>query len=91
MTINVTQSHIDRGCEGDCNGCAVALAIKEQCPDIGFAFLETDTLFIGESGEMLSVPIPESVQQWIKQFDDCEKHDYAGNLLKPIAFELEVP
>jgi hypothetical protein len=91
MTVNVTQSHIDRGCEGDSTGCAVALAIQEQCPQIKFAFLETDKLYIGESGEMLKIPIPGPVQEWIKQFDDCEKRDYAGNPLQSFSFELELP
>lgn len=91
MTINVTQDRIDRG--ETCNGldCAVALAIKEDHPEVRLAMVETGFVEIGHGGKMHRVELPVEVSIWISDSDTFEKCNQDGVPLQPIAFDLELP
>jgi len=82
-TFNVTQEHIDRGVQDECDRCPVALAIAEQTP-FPFGFVEAYGDYI-----MWSCVIdqyaraPFEVNRFITRFDD-------GLPVAPFSFELEI-
>lgn len=89
MKIEVKQKHIMNGIQGDPCECAVAIAIREQCPALKFYMLEANTLYVGESGHAKEIPVPASVTEFIHKFDGANGDELS--LLQPFSFDLPIP
>lgn len=76
-TVSVTQEDIDQGVRNSSFSCAVARACRRVIPYFSSCY---NGACIG--GKL--VPLPKDVFSWILNFD-------AGNLVKPITFELTIP
>ena len=81
MKIQVTQQHIDRGFKGSCTQDPIALALA----DAGFTKPRASPTYLsveGWRGERDNYPTPESVLEFMKQYDN-------DRLVWPFEFELE--
>lgn len=80
VTINVTQAHINKGLKARCNGCPIALAIKEA---LGWddAWVDCGAITIGEPGHLTQVLLPERVIRWYEAFDK-------GETVRPFSFKI---
>ena len=78
MKIQVTQSHIDRGLQGNSYNCPVALA----CKDAGLAKPSVSNWGLSIDG-LRSILLPKGVNWRIAHFDKMGK-------MNPFLFEIEV-
>ncbi len=75
MKISVTQSHIDKGKQGQCSNCPVALAMNEVMDKVAVAY---NYFLIGDGPR---IALPAIVQTFILDFD-CGRH------VEPFEFEI---
>lgn len=81
-TINVTRKHINDGIRGDCNRCAVALAVLDL-PGVCVAEVDGDIIRAHpERGAMVAAGTPDEVVEFIERFD-CD------GIVDPFTFEVE--
>lgn len=82
MKIEVTQDLIDRGVQGDCEACPIALAILlatgAREVDIGY-----DGVCIGGKRRVEPGAVPDAAWQWMNAFDD-------GRSVEPFSFDLDL-
>ncbi len=83
MIINVTQAHIDRGREGDCRLCPIALAIHDATGDWGYSVSRRYVLKMSHI-ENKSWVLPEKARDFILHFD-------MGVFVQPFSFEIDLP
>lgn len=85
LTIEVTQSHVERGLEKSCKLCPVALAIADH-PLVFDGSASVDnysaTFHLKGDVEETWTRLPNNVRQWIRHFDRV-----GSNV--PITFTLE--
>jgi hypothetical protein len=69
MKIQVTQDHIDRGMQGDCADCPIALAIKEQLKPFLVAVYSVDIIVFKSPSQGTSYKHTKESIQFISKFD----------------------
>lgn len=85
MRIEVTKQDIHDGKMCDRSLCPVALAITRHLPpDLRCAVGESDVAFMRDDRDVLAMPLPQPVIDWIAAYDwgDLEP--------EPIGFELPI-
>ena len=82
MKINVTAEHIAHGVRKVCDKCPVALAIKEAIPAATYVMAGTGVIDITLNKVFKSYEAPESVREFIVNFDRGIKPHL------PFSFEL---
>ena len=82
MKIEVTQKDIDKGVQGECQLCPIALAFKRNS-NIKRVYVNTKSIEVlhRETGAK-SYELPKKAQTFVKRFDRQEP-------VKPFSFELE--
>ena len=87
MTISVTQDHIDKGQECDCEKCPVALGFNAAgFPEVSVAPASVD--FYGEDFELLATrPLPLNAIEFVVRFDLWKKKGL-GRRPQPFTFEI---
>ena len=89
VKISVTQDHIENGFYGLCDGCPVALALKEagyHKPYVSakvLAFGYTRATGLDSIPKEKLIPLPRSAQKFIRNFD-------AESKVEPFNFFLEL-
>lgn len=85
MKIKVTQQDIEKGDPGDCESCAMALALRchikvNQTLEVNVSFEGRASVFI----DGVTYNLSKSCYMFIRDFDNKEP-------VKPFSFELEIP
>lgn len=94
MKIKVTKDHIIRGQPGECDNCPVALAIREQYPNVKEIMVaeaqQPIVYIITVAGRKLSFELLPEALSFICDFDGqyCGIPSYNKNSFKPFEFEL---
>ena len=90
MKIKVTAEDIQKGVQGLCDSCPVALAIQRYCecdPNISGIDVIVDTDQITVNG--VECGMPALAAEFVRQYDDL--HDDEAKLMEPFEFELTLP
>jgi hypothetical protein len=85
MTVEVKQEHINRGMEGVCFKCPIALAILETMV-IKYGYRGTvsiDPVFITLYNPLKTIPTPPAVFDFMQDFDNYVP-------VEPFTLELEI-
>ncbi len=84
LKVSVTQEHIDQGVTEDSECCPVAYALRAA----GCTYVEVGSMTIDLSlgGEVFELHSPDSVSEFVSEFDMGGKEYVA-----PFEFELELP
>jgi hypothetical protein len=86
LNVHVTQEHIDKGKQGNCYFCPVALAITPH--GAYYSIISTRSyefvLYLCDKRKEAKLPTPEEVLDFINRFD-------AGKTVKPFSFALTIP
>lgn len=82
MRVNVTQEHIDKGARMSCDGCPIALALKEAgLPDVEvFANRVSRNAF---TSDLETWELPTNARAFIQSFDNYR-------IVEPFHFDIEV-
>jgi len=83
IIIHVTRDDIDRGRQGDCKSCPVALALR-RAVRCDFAVGDQLVSFYPEEGGLFHRPLPPNVVDHINVFDVCGE-------MHPFSFALDLP
>lgn len=83
MNITVTREDIEHGQRRDPEQCAIARALMRAGLD-HFGVMGPSVMVADGWGRLTSLRLPESVSDWIFNFD-------AGNPVEPISFRLDIP
>ena len=84
LKVSVTQDHIDQGVTEDMDCCPVAYALRAAgCTNV---LVGTMTIDLSLGGEVFEIYSPDSVSEFVSEFDMGGKEYVA-----PFDFELELP
>ena len=82
--VNVTAGHIAEGEPGNCERCAVALAIRDTFPDLPYSLVGPEEITMGPIDAETSLPTPREAVFFMLVFDN-------GDHVEPFTFELDYP
>lgn len=86
MQIQVKQEHIDKGVQGKCGSCPIALAINENLVDGVISNVRYSRVDLVKNEVYLAEELwlPPEASRFIRSFDN-------GEQVQPFSFELEIP
>ena len=84
MKIQVKEIHIKRGTRNNGQSCPIALAFREQRPDLIWPDVDADMITFGSGDNQTDRTLPEHVSNWLQAFD-------LGVPVKPFTFNIVLP
>ena len=84
MRICVTEEHINKGYSGSCEMCPIALALKEQMPDVNKVEVADTMIYLHlEEDDVLEKQHTRRTARFIEEFDQ-------GKNVEPFYFYMEM-